>query len=736
MLKVKIAPTSIDLDPNKAWVLIIYSADSPDPNVWGIGTIRLWKKPGDQPRDNRSALPDLYAGEGDWIAPGFYTNLGELTPSGTASHEMTFYIEGVNPSGTLGDTDITFWLDPDGEGPAGFVHADTVQVTVFSFALAECPETWLPTGGSEDSTIDITALVQGPLAETIRFTLESVSAYPGYCMNAPSSVPSEGEDSPGWRDLQFPEQEGFIIYGDHRNVAETTSHPGGATVTVKSYDYAAWGALKAEALIGGVWYQAVVPTTRDFWITLPLDHDLDFIADSWEQAAVQSWNLQYGPEPPVPADQHFFANLDDKEERDPDGAGPLGTHAAVGDGYAVFAEYRGFAGTDSSDANKHARLSPVRKELLIEIDIMEQQPEQAGGATTGVTTSKSESMIWYEDAGWTPGALVGMKVNPDTAQNLRFVIMSNTADTLTVYGDMSVAGPLAQQTTFQIARTQPPAPGTIDTVMGSVALAYLNTAGVKLHWIIDDTSGPRVPWRLFAAREVIEDWLDSCRDEGRRIDAEHYEDRYQFFTHLAFCDYNHENPRSAGATANSFKGSVIFTFVAEEVAKTLGVTTEQALTMITAHELGHVVRCDHDSYGETAFEIAYVGAGLDSTIEKTGLHGLYAPVWLYGGPTGTADFTYDLLSSSYRTIGHVVQAIDDHAAYQATLTNPNAGQLSLYLQAAPLVLQKDDPPSTCLCHIDDYIMIPFYSHDAMINPKFHQSWPHSIPIMDVAGRRH
>ncbi|HPD32121.1 MAG TPA: protein-arginine deiminase family protein [Phycisphaerae bacterium] len=137
MLKVKIAPTSINLDPNQAWVLIDYSADSPDPNVWSIGRIRLWKKPGDEPRDRRSALT---TGQGDWIEPGLYTDLKTLMPwdpnlqpdpgNPPASHEMTFYIEGVNASGSLGDTDITFRIDPDGPGPAGCVHADTAQVTV------------------------------------------------------------------------------------------------------------------------------------------------------------------------------------------------------------------------------------------------------------------------------------------------------------------------------------------------------------------------------------------------------------------------------------------------------------------------------------------------------------------------------------------------------------------------------------------------------------------------------
>ena len=173
-------------------------------------------------------------------------------------------------------------------------------------------------------------------------------------------------------------------------------------MTVKSYDYAAFGTLKVEALIGGVWYRQWF-STRGFWITIPRDHDSDLIADSWEQAAVHSWNLQYGPQPPLPEDESFFANNDDKEQRDPDGPGPLGAHAAIGDSYTVFEEYWGFVGTDSTDSHKHARLDPARKELLIVSTSWGSSPNRPVRDPHGLTTSKSSFGISYEDAQWTPG---------------------------------------------------------------------------------------------------------------------------------------------------------------------------------------------------------------------------------------------------------------------------------------------------------------------------------------------
>jgi hypothetical protein len=147
MLKVKIAPSTIDLDTDKAWVKVSYLDASPDPNVASQptdpfefpGRIRLWKRPGDEPRDGRPALL-LYANQqsqGDWIAPGEYTDLRLLMPDyATLTHEMTLYIEGVEESRWFGGVKITFELDPDGEGPAPYVHMDTVQVTVATLNLS------------------------------------------------------------------------------------------------------------------------------------------------------------------------------------------------------------------------------------------------------------------------------------------------------------------------------------------------------------------------------------------------------------------------------------------------------------------------------------------------------------------------------------------------------------------------------------------------------------------------
>jgi hypothetical protein len=113
---------------------------------------------------------------------------------------------------------------------------------------------------------------------------------------------------------------------------------------------------------------------------LPPDHDNDHIADVWERAMIEQWNSQYGAMEDV-TDLSFFdpdgmGDFPDSEELDPDGNGPLVDQATEGDHIPVDVEYRGFildgGGFDAAGANAHPgghkRLSPARKEALLEVD--------------------------------------------------------------------------------------------------------------------------------------------------------------------------------------------------------------------------------------------------------------------------------------------------------------------------------------------------------------------------------
>jgi hypothetical protein len=125
--------------------------DSSDPwRVWkdvspygwtpGAGSLRIWKKPAKEARHAvNPGSPGGATWPGDYLAgmdrgpggqevgPGVTYTLSEFGFS-EGSLEVTNYIEGVAPSGNLGDKEIKVELDPDGY--CHWVRADAVLVTV------------------------------------------------------------------------------------------------------------------------------------------------------------------------------------------------------------------------------------------------------------------------------------------------------------------------------------------------------------------------------------------------------------------------------------------------------------------------------------------------------------------------------------------------------------------------------------------------------------------------------
>jgi hypothetical protein len=169
-----------------------------------------------------------------------------------------------------------------------------------------------------------------------------------------------------------------------------------AIVWVKDYGASADVEVKFFQLIGE---QHVEVFGLEF--ALPPDHDNDHIADVWERAMIDEWNEQYHASEmdyEDPADLAFFGPNDDFEALDPDGTtDALGfveptpaqimaghppdshEHDAIGDGRTILEEYRGFildgGGFDwtgvTNHQGGHARLIPAIKELLVEVDVME-----------------------------------------------------------------------------------------------------------------------------------------------------------------------------------------------------------------------------------------------------------------------------------------------------------------------------------------------------------------------------
>jgi autotransporter-associated beta strand protein len=119
-------PAPIDL--TKARLQIDYDASVP--GVGPGGSLRLWTVDGSTARSK-----DAFTTSGGHYVPkkagsDFYSaaELGQLGIAGS-TRSKTLYIEGIAASTVIGDKTITIRVDPDGDGPAGFLASDVVRLT-------------------------------------------------------------------------------------------------------------------------------------------------------------------------------------------------------------------------------------------------------------------------------------------------------------------------------------------------------------------------------------------------------------------------------------------------------------------------------------------------------------------------------------------------------------------------------------------------------------------------------
>lgn len=148
-------------------------------------------------------------------------------------------------------------------------------------------------------------------------------------------------------------------------------------------DYGGLATVVASVIKNGV---AVFTWTLD----VPTVTDQDGLADRWECQQIAEWNTQYGYSHDV-YDLTFVRRNYDWKMADPDasntdGGTDLPAHKTTGDSLTEFQEYRGFIlDGGNSHAGGHRRLSTSRKELLVEVDIMEgvgHMPTEAGIRST------------------------------------------------------------------------------------------------------------------------------------------------------------------------------------------------------------------------------------------------------------------------------------------------------------------------------------------------------------------
>lgn len=218
-------------------------------------------------------------------------------------------------------TSKTWSLVPSGKGKA--------------LILTKCGRNWLP---EDKNSVEIKVKGDGLNGEEvkIRFTLFEVTREPGTCLNSQDEKKDPDLDffHPDNRQGNFnaieQTKDSFII--------ETSKRVKNSAVVISSRDFGAWGKLKAEAELGGMWLP-IQTEDGSSYITIPFDESggkENQIADKFEQDN----DLIAGTEPLL----------------DEEGPGKRG------DGLSAYEEYRGFL---IGRGNAHHRTNPMEPDLFI-----------------------------------------------------------------------------------------------------------------------------------------------------------------------------------------------------------------------------------------------------------------------------------------------------------------------------------------------------------------------------------
>jgi hypothetical protein len=243
---------------------------------------------------------------------------------------------------TPGVVTLRFKVDDDGNLANDEPTVVEIKITVWDFTITDCPTDWLPEfDKSLDFELEIAPAVDhngNSLASIINCTLNS-SQEPGICNNK-----LRAEEQFQW-DLQFlnPQNDFNVTSSsnepyknDKATTKQATTH---AKLTVKCYDYGAYGTLTATAYIPNVGMRSarVKGNPGKFVVEIPIDEDNNFIADNWES--------EKGHQP-----------TEDNET--------VPQSNQSGDGISRYEEYRGFI-IDSGGEEVHIRTDPTIKDVFI-----------------------------------------------------------------------------------------------------------------------------------------------------------------------------------------------------------------------------------------------------------------------------------------------------------------------------------------------------------------------------------
>ncbi len=260
--------------------------------------------------------------------------------SGSATYHMPFPLPVIGFIMTgqmppLSPVTVTWSFQPLG--------VTETEVVVESKAL----DSWRPLGtldGKRGNTIDLTARLvekgkltppQGAQVESWSWDFVSVSREPGVLMNYPPF--SQADHNP---DMRFEESPAFSLDAEGQHAKSTPAGLGTqSTITVGSYDWGGFGAVKVTCTLAGgkqyVGYLNTDPAQTE--IRLPKRAAGGFIAESWKR------------------DKGVMDLADDSDDE----ADPIGD-GNKGDGLTLYQEYRGFI-----ENGQRIEGNPVKKDYFI-----------------------------------------------------------------------------------------------------------------------------------------------------------------------------------------------------------------------------------------------------------------------------------------------------------------------------------------------------------------------------------
>jgi hypothetical protein len=155
-----------------------YSPGPPYSITPAPGLLRIWTTTGSECRF-RWSPPG-----GDYFAPDTYPASALGLSNGT--REVSLWLEGISP----GQTRVLFELDPDGDGPADFVHSDAFRVTVLKVAIVNpTAPTWVYSFDMGQKTPRIMTPANAPLFSGNEFTYSD--AYPDGVLTVPVFIQIE-----------------------------------------------------------------------------------------------------------------------------------------------------------------------------------------------------------------------------------------------------------------------------------------------------------------------------------------------------------------------------------------------------------------------------------------------------------------------------------------------------------------------------------------------------------------